>query len=53
LNVCYTLDAGPNVHCICTSDCADEVRTRLSAMSGIHNILVAAPGQGATIIQSA
>ncbi len=50
LDVCYTLDAGPNVHCICTQDSADEVRSRLSNVSGVREILVAAPGAGATII---
>ncbi|MBZ0297526.1 MAG: diphosphomevalonate decarboxylase, partial [Anaerolineae bacterium] len=26
LNVCYTLDAGPNVHCICVREDAEDVR---------------------------
>ncbi|QPC81232.1 diphosphomevalonate decarboxylase [Phototrophicus methaneseepsis] len=50
VEVCYTLDAGPNVHCICTSDSVDEVRNRLGTLSGILDTLVATPGGPATLI---
>jgi diphosphomevalonate decarboxylase len=50
LNVCYTLDAGPNVHCICTGDSADEVARRLEAIDGVRGVLKARPGSGAQII---
>jgi len=46
LQVCYTLDAGPNVHCICIKSDADEVRDRLSALSGSLTIRVAPVGKG-------
>ena len=50
LSVCYTLDAGPNVHCICTADGAGEVRSRLAKIDGVLQTLSAAPGGAAHII---
>lgn len=50
LSVCYTLDAGPNVHCICERKDADTVRERLSKLSGILDIKVAGVGGAAHII---
>ncbi|MDX2160591.1 MAG: diphosphomevalonate decarboxylase [bacterium] len=47
LRVCYTLDAGPNVHCICVGDDADEVSRRLAVLSGIVDIRRAGAGEGA------
>lgn len=52
LNVCYTLDAGPNVHCICTRESANEVRMRLAGLSGIQSVLVAGVGGGSVIVSS-
>lgn len=46
LNVCYTLDAGPNVHCICSVADAAEVRNRLEKVSGVMDIRSAKPGEG-------
>lgn len=50
LNVCYTLDAGPNVHCICVRDDAPAVRERLEKLSGILEIREATVGGAAHII---
>lgn len=50
LQVCYTLDAGPNVHCICVRKDAAKVSARLKAMSEVLDILKAAPGIGTQII---
>jgi diphosphomevalonate decarboxylase len=50
LQVCYTLDAGPNVHCICIGNDADEVSRRLQTLSNILDVRVARPGAGAQII---
>ncbi len=47
LQVCYTLDAGPNVHCICVRNDAAEVSSRLRAMSEVLDVLTAAPGGAA------
>jgi diphosphomevalonate decarboxylase len=50
LDVCYTLDAGPNVHCICIRKDAEAVRAGLAAMSGVEEVRVAGPGGPATVI---
>ena len=50
LSVCYTLDAGPNVHCICVRKDADTVRERLSKLSGVLDIKVAGAGGAAHIV---
>ncbi len=50
LQVCYTLDAGPNVHCICARSDAEEVSNRLHALSEILDVLHAPPGANATVI---
>lgn len=50
IRVCYTLDAGPNVHCICIRDDAEIVSQRLHAMSEVLDVRLARPGAGATII---
>lgn len=52
LRVCYTLDAGPNVHCLCLEDDAPVVEERLRAIPGVQQVLVAAPGDGAQVIGS-
>lgn len=50
LKVCYTLDAGPNVHCLTTLDDADEVEQRVRALNGVQYILRAGVGTGASLI---
>lgn len=50
LEVCYTIDAGPNVHCICTSVSAPEVERRLRKLSGVNRILTSKPGGPARLI---
>jgi diphosphomevalonate decarboxylase len=50
INVCYTLDAGPNVHCICLRDSIDVVSQRLQTVSGVQSIRVAAIGGSAKVI---
>jgi diphosphomevalonate decarboxylase len=50
LQVCYTLDAGPNVHCICIRNDAETVSQRLQAMSEVLLVRTARPGAGARII---
>lgn len=42
--VCYTLDAGPNVHCICTSATADALESELRALTGVLEVKRATPG---------
>jgi len=50
IQVCYTLDAGPNVHCICVREHAEVVREQLMSISGVLDVVVAAPGGGTTVI---
>lgn len=52
LQVCYTLDAGPNVHCICVRKDAEYVKERLKAVSGVLNVLSAPPGVATRIIEN-
>jgi diphosphomevalonate decarboxylase len=44
LAVCYTIDAGPNVHVICDRKSQEQVETRLHQISGIQEVLIAHPG---------
>lgn len=50
VQVCYTLDAGPNVHCICVREDANTVREALQTLSGIIEIREATPGGPAHVI---
>ena len=50
LRVCYTLDAGPNVHCITHADDASEILSRLRAVSGVEEVIQAPPGNAAHLI---
>jgi diphosphomevalonate decarboxylase len=50
LPICYTIDAGPNVHVICTAPIAFEVAERLKALDGVEAVLRATPGGPARII---
>jgi diphosphomevalonate decarboxylase len=50
LSVCYTLDAGPNVHCICISKDAEVVRNRLQLLSGVVDVRTAKAGGAAHIL---
>lgn len=47
--VCYTVDAGPNVHCICTMKHADWIEERLRRLPGVVQLLRAHPGGQARV----
>ena len=48
---CFTtVDAGPNVHVICTADSEAEVKSRLDKIAGIQMILRSGPGGGAHLV---
>lgn len=51
LQVCYTIDAGPNVHVICTPEYAKEVERLVARLPDIRQVLHSVPGGGARIIQ--
>lgn len=48
---CYTLDAGPNVHIITTSTYAARIQSLVLAIPGVQQVLIAAAGEGARLIQ--
>jgi diphosphomevalonate decarboxylase len=48
--VCYTLDAGPNVHCLCAPGAEQIVRERLLAHEGVLEVRSAGPGGPAHVI---
>ncbi|MBE0687616.1 MAG: diphosphomevalonate decarboxylase [Anaerolineaceae bacterium] len=48
--VCYTMDAGPNVHVITTKDSSKDIHQKLTLMSGIKQIFKAAVGDKARLI---
>ncbi len=50
LPVCYTIDAGPNVHCLCPTDSAAEVERRLRENLDVTRVLVARPGGPARLL---
>jgi diphosphomevalonate decarboxylase len=50
LDVCYTLDAGPNVHCITTTRDADEVERRVRQLGSILTTLRARVGGPTRIV---
>lgn len=49
--VCYTIDAGPNVHVLCPADWAQRIIGRLGQLAGVENVLSAAPGGPARVIR--
>lgn len=46
LGVYFTMDAGPNVHCLCRAGDAGTVERRLRAVDGIEDVIVSGPGSG-------
>jgi diphosphomevalonate decarboxylase len=50
--VCYTVDAGPNVHVICQEPEAHLIDKRLREIAGVENVLVARAGGPAKIIEN-
>ncbi len=50
LEVCCTIDAGPNVHVLCISSVAEIIRTRLRQIPGVVQVLQAIPGKAAELI---
>jgi len=50
LPVCYTMDAGANVHVLCLEAEAHTVDKRLREIEGVKDVLVARPGGAAKIV---
>ena len=51
LPVCFTIDAGANVHCLCESTAADNVNARLLSIPGVQEVLTVSPGGPARVIE--
>jgi diphosphomevalonate decarboxylase len=49
--VCYTIDAGPNVHLLCLKETASEVKNRLEGYPGINTVLESSPGGPAYLLE--
>jgi diphosphomevalonate decarboxylase len=50
LAACTTIDAGPNVHVICTAEAADEVALRLRVVPGVRQVISTSVGGPAHLI---
>jgi diphosphomevalonate decarboxylase len=50
LSVYFTMDAGPNVHCLCRAADADKVEGRLRNLEGVLDVLVSGPGKGVHLV---
>jgi len=50
--VCYTVDAGPNVHVICLETEAHVIDKRLHEIAGVENVLVARAGGPAKLVEN-
>ena len=51
--VCYTIDAGPNVHVITLKEPSQEIISRLDQIEGVQRVLTAHPGGAARLFQAA
>ncbi len=52
LKVCYTIDAGPNVHCLCGVESAIAVKECIAALPGVIHIIESHPGHGPYILEN-
>jgi diphosphomevalonate decarboxylase len=50
--VCYTVDAGPNVHVLCRETEAQIVEKKLREIKGVEKVLVARAGGPAKIVEN-
>lgn len=51
LQVCFTIDAGPNVHVLCPGSEAEAVKRRLTNLVNINSILICSPGGPAWLLE--
>lgn len=50
--VCFTIDAGPNVHLITPSDHVDGLRGKIEELEGIQSVLSTKPGGPVTLLDA-
>ncbi len=48
----YTMDAGPHVKVLCTSDAADEVQAVIESVAGVERAIRCAPGPDARLLSA-
>ncbi len=48
--VCFTIDAGPNVHCLCPSTYEEQIRGMLEELPGVIYVIRSAPGGEAHLL---
>jgi len=48
--VAYTMDAGPNVHAICTAECVDSVKKHFSSNPAVQQLLISPVGYAARLL---
>jgi len=53
LGVCATVDAGPNVHCLCEPGAAPAVERALASVPGVERVLACPPGGPARVLPPA
>ncbi len=53
LGVCATIDAGPNVHCLCEPGAAPAVEGALASVPGVERVLACPPGGPARVLHPA
>jgi diphosphomevalonate decarboxylase len=51
LEVFFTMDAGPNVHCLSEGDDANLVEAKLRDLPGVEEVLRSSPGGGVRIVE--
>jgi diphosphomevalonate decarboxylase len=51
LGVYFTMDAGPNVHCLCNPLQASKVERRLRNLEGVLDVLSSGPGGGVSLVE--
>jgi diphosphomevalonate decarboxylase len=52
LPVAFTVDAGPNVHCLCPLAESGQVEKRVGEISGVRQVIRATPGGPARVIEN-
>ena len=52
LPACYTIDAGPNVHVICTKAAAEETSRLVGDIPGVREVMVAKVGGPARLVEN-
>ncbi len=51
LPVCFTIDAGPNLHLICPAEASQAVKRKLGAFVNVKSILTCTPGGPAHLLE--